>query len=110
MKRTAKVTEAARLLGQRGGRAGRGAAKRRGDSSYYRALAAKRPGPGTPGGDWAVSYRMGGSTECLDVVGPRERALAHAESFKGAGFGTVDIVRCRPGTFTPDESTRTRIV
>lgn len=34
--------EAAAVLGRKGGKAGKGAAKRRGDSAYYKALRAKR--------------------------------------------------------------------
>jgi hypothetical protein len=36
-----KVSEAAAALGRRGGKAGKGAAKRRGSKAYYKALSAK---------------------------------------------------------------------
>jgi hypothetical protein len=36
-----KVNEAAAELGRRGGKAGKGAAKRRGSKAYYKVLAAK---------------------------------------------------------------------
>jgi hypothetical protein len=41
-----RATKAARLLGRKGGLAGRGESQRRGDSAHYRALAAKRRHPG----------------------------------------------------------------
>jgi hypothetical protein len=41
-----RTSKAARILGQRGGLAGRGASQRRGDSAHYVALAAMRKRPG----------------------------------------------------------------
>jgi hypothetical protein len=38
-----------RDIGKRGGSAGRGASKRRGDADYYRELAARRRHPGRKG-------------------------------------------------------------
>ena len=39
------LKEAAAALGRKGGKAGKGAAKRRGDSAYYKALRAKATKP-----------------------------------------------------------------
>lgn len=45
----ADASKAAAILGRKGGKAGTGASKRRGDSDYYRKLRAKRkPQPPTP--------------------------------------------------------------
>lgn len=41
------TSKAAAALGRLGGKAGRGEVKRRGDSSHYRAIRAKRPAPQT---------------------------------------------------------------
>ena len=55
------ASQAASAFGRLGGRSGRGAAKRRGDSAYYRAIR-RRTG-------YTVSRRYAGGLHVVDVVG-----------------------------------------